>query len=89
MSHKVLDNNGRVVEVWSSAKVSHNTSLMRRDTGWHAQRAALVCSAHEVKNGRVGNYRCEPPTFYKWNELDLPDWVLAALDLKDGEEEKA
>lgn len=48
-----------------------------------AQRAALVLSAHDIKNGRVGNYRCDPPTFYRYDELDLPEWVLQVLGLDE------
>jgi hypothetical protein len=68
MSYRILNEKGAVVEEHNEPKA--------------AARAALILSAHDVKNGRVANYRCEPPTFYKWNELDLPEWALAALELK-------
>lgn len=49
-----------------------------------AKRAVLILSAHEVKNGRVANYKIEPPV--DWDPVtdavetfNLPDWVLAAL----------
>lgn len=64
---RVLDGAGDTVE-------THTTSR-------GAARASLVLSAHEVLNGRVGDYRCDPPHFFRWDELDLPEWALRSLGL--------
>jgi hypothetical protein len=68
MSYRILNEKGACVETHDNARL--------------AARAVLILSAHDVKNGHTANYRCEPPTFYKWSELDLPEWALVALKLK-------
>ncbi len=44
-----------------------------------AMRACLIMGAHEILNGRVADYRVEPPTFCKAEELNLPNWVKEIL----------
>jgi hypothetical protein len=45
-----------------------------------ASRAYWIFCAHEKKNGRVPNYRIEPPALLiPAEELNLPDWVHEAL----------
>lgn len=63
MTWKVIDNNTKaVVEEFKSPRA--------------AQRGMLIFSAHEIKNGRVANYRIEPPIDLDPNfeSFDLPDW---------------
>jgi len=46
-----------------------------------ACRALWIFTAHEVKNGRVADYRIEPPVdLIPAEDLNLPDWVHKALE---------
>lgn len=56
-----------LVETWNHPKL--------------ASRAVMILSAQEIRNGRVANFRVEPPTFYRADELDLPTWVVETLGL--------
>ncbi len=71
MAWRILDGSGRVVE-------SH-------DTPRKAERAMMILSAHEVKNGRVAAYTITPPITIPStvDELRLPDWALEALELRE------
>lgn len=53
-----------------------------QDTDWHAQRAAMILDAHELKNGRKTKYAVVPLLFkpYTFNELRLEGWVLEEFD---------
>lgn len=63
----VLDHAGTRVEEHRSPKAAY--------------RAAMILSAHEIKNGRVGNYCVEPPEMNMptFEELDLPEWAYKVL----------
>lgn len=52
------------------------------DTARAANRALLVLSAHEIKNGREPNYVIEPHVDLdpNWGSFNLPDWVTTALE---------
>lgn len=45
-----------------------------------AFRAALILAAHEIKNGRVGEYWVKPFVSYTLDEIDLPDWVKEIMN---------
>lgn len=68
MTWRVVNNANRTIE-------SHGSP---RD----AERALMILSAHEIKNGRVANYRIEPPITIPCtlDELNLPDWVWEVLE---------
>lgn len=48
---------------------------------YNAQRAMLILSAHELKNGRVADFVIEPPIGLDGDieRFDLPDWALEEL----------
>jgi hypothetical protein len=56
-----------------------------------AERALMILSAHEIKNGRFADYRIEPlitiPSTL--DELDLPDWVWEVLEQQAPEMKEA
>lgn len=58
---------GRVLE-------SHTSPLA-------AQRALMILTAHEMKNGRTPDYAIDPPltVLLPLSELNLPSWALAAM----------
>ncbi len=64
---RVLDGSGHGIESHKSPRA--------------ARRAMLIFSAHEIKNGRVADYRIEPPIDLDPNieGLDLPEWALQVL----------
>lgn len=70
MPWQIKDKNrdGKVVEEWNDPR--------------SANRAMLVLSAHEIKNGREANYHIDPPIVleHDWAKLNLPDWVIKALE---------
>jgi hypothetical protein len=63
---KIFDRN-KLVEICKSPK--------------QAQEAMLILSAHEIKNGRVANFRISPPVNLEPDitKLNLPEWALEVL----------
>lgn len=55
--------------------------IEEHNSPWAAQRAALILSAHELRHERFADFRVNPPTFLKADELNLPDWVKEVLDV--------
>lgn len=69
MAYKVLDEDGKPIP---------NESY---ESPAAAERSMLILSAHELRNGRMANYRIEPPIDLGRDlaELNLPDWALEEL----------
>lgn len=67
-----------VVKIAPHAIVDTHTSPMA------ALRACLILSAQDIRLGRVGDYRVEPPTSITLDEIQppLPEWVLEILIAK-------
>ena len=67
MTWKILNESGATVESHDAPKAAY--------------RAMMILSAHEIKNGRMANYRVEPMIVipYTIEELNLPLWAKKAL----------
>jgi len=51
------------------------------DTPWKANRAMLLLSAHELRNGRKADFRIHPPIDLRTDlaQFNFPSWVLEVL----------
>lgn len=69
--------------VWTiSQRRSNKVQAIETATSpWKAQRAMLILSAHELKNGRKADFIITPPTDLDPNieHFNLPDWALEEL----------
>lgn len=67
---------------WQVIDDTTGRNIETHDRPLDAMRALMILSAHEVKNGRVADFRIEPPITisYKLEELSLPRWVLEIFE---------
>ncbi len=74
---------GRIIDMTTGKDVPGEVHFSPKQ----ARRAMLILSAHETKNGRVANFRIEPPVdLMSAESLDLPEWVLAEIYRQHGDD---